>query len=63
MTLFWIIIIIAAIGVAWYLITKKKKGPRTPMKPEGPSTPMVPPTPPSSFNPPTPPMPPEMPGM
>jgi len=66
MTLGIIIAVVVVIGIIWYLMAGKKKGPGVPMKPQGSSTPMVPPTPPSSFNPPTPPappVPPQNPGM
>ena len=59
MTLLWIIIAVVVIGIVWYLLAGKKKGPTLPKKPEGPAAPTPPPPPP----PPPPPTPPETPMM
>jgi hypothetical protein len=39
MTLLWIIIAVVVIGLIWYLMAGKKKGPTLPKKPEGPPAP------------------------
>ncbi len=47
MNILWIIIAVVVIGLAWYFLAGKKKGPTLPTKPEGPSSPPPPPTPPT----------------
>jgi len=52
MTLLWIIIAIVVIGLVWYFLIGKKKGPTLPKKPEGPTTPTPPPSEPTPPPPP-----------